>query len=262
MAELASNQQQMREEVLGVPVHALGWVQAVDCVFEWALGRESRTIFLCNVHSVVTARRNRAHAEAISNADLVAPDGAPVAWILRRRGHADQPRISGPDLMWHCCRRASELGTEMFLYGGSPDTLQRLERRIRTEFAGINIVGSYAPPRRPLTAGEDEAVVSMINQSGARIVWVALGCPKQEGWMQAHRGRIEAVMLGVGAAFDFHAGDIKRAPLWMQDSGLEWLHRLFQDPRRLASRYLVTNSLFILALLQASLFPRRRIRNG
>ncbi|TIP29580.1 MAG: WecB/TagA/CpsF family glycosyltransferase [Mesorhizobium sp.] len=258
----ATDQGQLREQVLGVPVHALGLVQAVNCVFDWALRRESRTVFLCNVHSVVTARRNRAHAEAMDSADLVAPDGAPVAWMLRRQGHADQPRISGPDLMWICCRRASELGTAMFLYGGSPGTLQRLEGCIRTEFVGINIVGSYSPPRRPLSAEEDEAVVRIINQSGARIVWVGLGCPKQESWMQGHRGRINAVMLGVGAAFDFHAGDVKRAPQWMQKSGLEWLHRLFQDPRRLASRYLVTNSLFILALLQALLLPRRRLRDG
>lgn len=262
MAELATDRGQIREEVLGVPVHALGWAQAVNSVFDWAMTRQSRTIFLCNVHSIVTARRNRAHAEAMSHADLVAPDGAPVAWVLRRQGHADQQRISGPDLMWVCCRRAAELGTEMFLYGGSPGALQRLEQRIRSEFAGINIVGAYSPPRRPLTDEEDEAVVRMINQSGARIVWVGLGCPKQEGWMQAHRGRINAVMLGVGAAFDFHAGDIKRAPQWMRRSGLEWLHRLFQDPRRLASRYFVTNSLFILALLQASLFTKHGVRNG
>ncbi|MER9343896.1 WecB/TagA/CpsF family glycosyltransferase [Mesorhizobium sp. M0601] len=262
MTEFAIDQGVVREQVLGVPVHALGLAQAVNCVFDWALRRESRTVFLCNAHSVVTARRNRAHAEAMDSADLVAPDGAPVAWMLRRQGHADQPRIAGPDLMWICCRRASELGSAMFLYGGSPGTLQRLEQCIRTEFAGINIVGSYSPPPRPLSAEEDEAVVGMINQSGARIMWVGLGCPKQESWMQAHRGRINAVMLGVGAAFDFHAGDVKRAPQWMQKSGLEWLHRLFQDPRRLASRYLVTNSLFILALLQATLLPRRRLRDG
>nr|WP_287329906.1 WecB/TagA/CpsF family glycosyltransferase [Mesorhizobium sp.] len=261
MTELAIDPGQLREQVLEVPVHALDWAQVVNCVFDWALRRESRTVFLGNVHSVVTARRNRAHAEAMNSADLVAPDGAPVAWVLRRQGHPDQPRISGPDLMWICCRRASELGTEMFLYGGSPGTLQRLEQCIRTKFAGINIVGSYSPPRRPLSAEEDEVVVRMINQSGARIVWVGLGCPKQESWMQAHRGRINAVMLGVGAAFDFHAGDVRRAPQWMQRSGLEWLHRLFQDPRRLASRYLVTNSLFILALLEASLLPGRGIRN-
>ncbi len=259
MAELAINQGQVSERVLGVAVHALGWAQAVDCVFDWAHRRESNTIFLCNVHSVVTARRNPAHAEALAAADLVVPDGAPVAWILRRLGHTDQVRISGPDLMWRCCRRACELGTEMFLYGGSPGTLQRLEQRIRTEFPGINIVGSYSPPRRPLSAEEDAAVVEMIDRSGARIVWVGLGCPKQEGWMQAHRSRIRAVMLGVGAAFDFHAGDIKRAPQWMQQNGLEWLHRLFQDPRRLASRYLVTNSLFILALLQAWMPSRRKL---
>jgi N-acetylglucosaminyldiphosphoundecaprenol N-acetyl-beta-D-mannosaminyltransferase len=250
------------EQVLGVPVHALSWAQAVERVFDWAGRGESRAVFLCNVHSVVTARGNGRHAEAMNRADLVAPDGAPVAWVLRRLGHPNQPRISGPDLMWTCCRRASELGTGIFLYGGSPNTLLRLEHRIRAEFPNINIVGTHSPPRRPLSAGEDEMVVRMINQSGARIVWVGLGCPKQEDWIQAHWGRIQAVMLGVGAAFDFHAGDVKRAPQWMQRAGLEWMHRLLQDPRRLARRYLVTNSAFVFALLCASLLPRHGVRKG
>jgi N-acetylglucosaminyldiphosphoundecaprenol N-acetyl-beta-D-mannosaminyltransferase len=178
---------------------------------------------------------------------------------LRRKGHGGQERINGPDLMWNCCRRGAELGTEMFLYGGTPATLRGLEQRLRREFPGINIVGTFSPPFRRLTADEDAAAVDMINSSGARIVWVGLGCPKQEAWMHAHRGKVTAVMLGVGAAFDFHSGAVRRAPLWMQHNGLEWLHRLSQDPRRLAMRYLMANSMFVVAGLLGSLLPQQQV---
>ena len=252
----------MREDVLRVPVDVVSWSEAVDCIFGWALRRESRTVCICNVHSVITARRTPAHANAISSADLVTPDGAPVAWMLRRKGHRDQERINGPDLMWTCCRKASMLGTEMLLYGGTPATLQRLERRLRAEFKGINIVGALSPPFREMTADEDAAAVDLINRSGARIVWVGLGCPKQEAWMHAHHSQVNAVMVGVGAAFDFHAGVARRAPLWMQRNGLEWLHRLSQDPRRLATRYLVGNSIFMIAMLPDLLFPHGHVHDS
>src|SRR5262249_3983032 len=191
----------------------VSWAEAVDCVFGWALLHESKTVCICAVHSLITALQNPAHADAIWSADMVTPDGAPVAWMLRKKGHVDQERISGADLMWTCCRKASELGTETFLYGGTPATLRTLEQRLRREFQGINIVGAFSPPFRELSAVEDAAIVDMINRSGARIVWVGLGCPKQEAWLRTHHGRVNAVMVGVGAAFDFHAGVVKRAPL-------------------------------------------------
>lgn len=255
MLEAGLSQGHTREPILGVPVNVLSWTKAADCIFGWALRHESRTVCVCDVHSVTTALRNLAHADAIRSADLVTPDGAPVAWMLRKKGHRDQERISGPDLMWTCCQKASVLGTEMFLYGGTPATLRRLEQRLRAEFQGIKIVGTFSPPFRQLSEREDADIVDMINRSGARIVWVGLGCPKQEAWIHAHQSRVHAVMIGVGAAFDFHAGVTKRAPLWMQRHGLEWLHRLLQDPHRLAKRYLVGNSIFILAGLLDSLFP-------
>ena len=152
--------------------------------------------------------------------------------------------------MWKCCGIASESGTEMFLCGGTASMLRSLEQRVRATYPGINVVGAFSPPFGDQSEEEDFAVVDMINRSGARIVWVGLGCPKQEAWMLAHRGRVKAVMVGVGAAFDFHAGVLKRAPLWMQRNGLEWLHRLWQEPRRLGYRYLVGNSLFMLGVLR------------
>jgi N-acetylglucosaminyldiphosphoundecaprenol N-acetyl-beta-D-mannosaminyltransferase len=246
----------VRESVLGVPVDALSWTDAIDRIFGWARRHESKTICICNVHSITTARGDAAHANAIKTADLIAPDGAPVAWMLRKKGHLTQERISGPDLMWACCQKASTLGTEMFLYGGSANTLLRLEQRLRGEFPGIAIVGACSPPFRDLSAEEDTAIVNMINKSGARIVWVGLGCPKQEAWMHAHRHLVNAVMVGVGAAFDFHAGVVKRAPLWMRRNGLEWVHRLLQDPRRLAARYLMGNSIFVTAVLVEAVLPR------
>jgi N-acetylglucosaminyldiphosphoundecaprenol N-acetyl-beta-D-mannosaminyltransferase len=262
MADWPLSRGQTREPVLGVPVSVLSWAEVVDCIFEWALRHESKTVCVCNVHNVITALRNLAHADAVRSADLVTADGAPVAWMLRKKGHANQERINGPDLMWICCRKAAELGTEMFLYGGAPATLRTLEQKLRRDFQGINIVGAFSPPFRRLSSEEDAAVVDMINRSGARIVWVGLGCPKQEAWMHAHRGRVNAVMVGVGAAFDFHAGVVKRAPLWMQRNGLEWVHRLSQDPRRLGTRYLATNSMFIVAVLLEALSPDRQVGEG
>ena len=259
MPQVAPVPKRTRENVLGVPVDILSWTDALDCIFAWARRRESRAVCICNVHSIVTARENPAHAHALKSADMATPDGAPVAWMLRKKGHSHQERISGPDLMWACCRRASEAGIEMFLYGGTLTTLRTLEHRLRKDFPGINIVGTFSPPFRALSAEEDAAIVEMINQSGARIIWVGLGCPKQEAWMHAHQGHVNGVMVGVGAAFDFHAGIVKRAPLWMQRHYLEWLHRLLQDPRRLATRYIVGNSIFMMAVLLDFLSPRSQV---
>ena len=246
--------------VLGVPVDALSWTEAVNRIFAWAKKREVRTVCLCNVHSAVTAMQDGMHMRALRAADLVAPDGAPVAWRLRRLGYGDQERISGPDLMWTCCRRAAADGTEMLLYGGSPATLLKLRAKLLAEFPGVNIVGALSPVFRPLSEEEDDAVVEAINQSGARIVWVGLGCPKQEAWMFEHAGKVRAVLIGVGAAFDFHAGTVKRAPPWMQRIGLEWLHRLLQNPRRLWKRYLIANTVFALYVVRDAFLRGRAAR--
>ena len=258
MQNLIPSQRRKSQSVLGVRVDVLTWTEAIDRIFVWALRRESRSVCICNVHSIVVARHFTEHAKAISSADMITPDGAPVAWMLKRKGHRNQERISGPDLMWLCCQKASEINTEIFLYGGTSSTLQILEQRLRAQFKNINIVGTYSPPFRELSVQEDAAIVEMINKSGARIIWVGLGCPKQEAWMQSHKNRVNAVMVGVGAAFDFHAEIAKRAPLWMRRNGLEWLHRLVHDPRRLAKRYLVGNSIFAMAALVDLLFVSQR----
>jgi N-acetylglucosaminyldiphosphoundecaprenol N-acetyl-beta-D-mannosaminyltransferase len=237
----------MRPHVLGIPVDVLCWNDALDRISHWAHRNESRFICVCDVNSITHALRNPGHREAIASADMVTPDGAPVAWLLRRKGHRDQRRISGPDLMLACCRRATEDGTPMMFYGSTPGTLLKLEQRLRAIFPTINIVQSISPPFRKLSDEEDAAMVDRINASGAQIIWVGLGCPKQEAWLCSHKDRINAVMVGVGAAFDFHAGIVKRAPLWMQQHGLEWCYRILQDPKRLVRRYLVSNTIFLLA---------------
>lgn len=234
------------KEVLRCFIDALDWGTTLQQIGDWATARQSRYVCICNVHSVVTASRDSGFWRAVNQADLATPDGAPVAWMLRRMGFVGQARINGPDLMWRYCAQAAESGESIYLYGSSPDTLVRLQQRLRVAFPALKIAGAYSPPFRPLTEAEDKAVVETINASGAGVVWVSLGCPKQELWMAAHRGRIQAVMIGVGAAFDYHAGTIRRAPLWMQNAGLEWLYRLVSEPRRLWKRYLVTNTLFLI----------------
>lgn len=231
--------------VIGSHIDAVNWSQALARIHNWSATRQSRYVCICNVHSVVTARHDENFARVIRDADMATPDGAPVAWMMRRSGVAGQQRINGPDLMWRYFAEAANRNESIYLYGGQRSTLDLLQRKIVEQFPGLNIAGAYSPPFRPLSEEEDAAVIEAINASGAHTLWVSLGCPKQENWMAANRGRINAVMIGVGAAFDYHAGTIRRAPVWMQRNGLEWLHRLCSEPRRLWKRYLVTNTIFI-----------------
>lgn len=244
--------------VLGMPIDAASAEAYVDRMLAWAMRGESRCVYACNVHTLVSARLNPDFAWVINHADLRVPDGAPIAWRLRRQGHRGQRRVAGPDLMWLCCARAAREGLPVFLYGSTEITLARLRARLRRAFPSLRIAGSLAPPFRPPNAEEDSRVVRAIAESGARLVFVGLGCPKQESWMLYHRESIPAVMLGAGAAFDFHAGTVKRAPRWMQEAGLEWVHRLSRQPRRLWRRYLVTNTLFIAWTLGEMLGGRAR----
>jgi len=236
--------------VLGVPIDAISWELALERIRQWGIGHESRYVCITNVHSVVTAKQDTDFGRVVAEADMATPDGAPVAWMLRKQGFPDQQRINGPDLMWNYCEQAARRKESIFLYGSTEETLAILQKRLGAAFPDLQIAGAISPPFRTLTAEEDAADVARINASGACTVWVSLGCPKQEMWMSAHRGRVSAVMIGVGAAFDYHAGTVKRAPLWMQRSGLEWLHRLCSEPGRLWKRYLVTNTLFVFGALR------------
>jgi N-acetylglucosaminyldiphosphoundecaprenol N-acetyl-beta-D-mannosaminyltransferase len=236
--------------VLGSKIDAVSWGEAIERLLKWAHGRESRYVTICNVHVVVTASRDPAYRKVIDGADMATPDGAPVAWMLRRTGFTHQPRISGPDLMWALCDRAARENLPIYLFGSTELTLQSLAERLLSAFPKLVIAGTESPSFHRVSTAEDQASVDRINASGASLVFVALGCPKQETWMAEHRGRINAVLIGVGAAFDFHAGKLRRAPKWMQRSGLEWLHRLLTEPKRLWRRYLTTNTLFILGAVR------------
>lgn len=239
-------------KVLAADIDVITWGQAVSRIASWSKVHQSAYVCICNVHSVVSATQSAEFESIINQADMATPDGAPVAWVIRRKGEPSQERINGPDLMWKYCAHAESTGESIFLYGGMQSTLDILRDKLALHFPKLKIAGMYSPPFRPLTAEEDQSVINQINQSGAGTVWVSLGCPKQEKWMAEHKGKINAVMVGVGAAFDYHAGTIVRAPLWMQKNGLEWLHRLCSEPKRLWKRYLVTNSLFIFHVVKSS----------
>lgn len=243
--------------VLDAFIDALTWDEALARISDWASRRESRYVCICNVHSVVTAHDDAAFRGVVNQADMATPDGMPVAWMLRKAGFAEQQRINGPDLMWKYCGLAANTGQKIFLYGSTEAVLVGLEEKLKSEFTGLEIAGTLSPPFRALTEAEDRDIVDSINASGAGVVFVSLGCPKQEHWMAGKRGKIDAVMIGVGAAFEYHAGTIERAPLWMQDSGLEWLFRLASEPRRLWRRYMYTNVAFVMKAAP-QLFNRKK----
>lgn len=245
-----------RVDIQGVQIDVLDWQKAVDRIEDWASRHQSATVAICNSHSIVTASDDDQFALALAEADMATADGMPVAWMMRRLGYPGQERINGPDLMLRYCEQAALTGTSIYLYGSTDPVLDQLVSRLEQQFPGLMIAGRYSPPFRPLTDVEDAEICKRIADTGAGVVFVSLGCPKQEKWMHAHRGRIPAVMIGVGAAFDYHAGTLSRAPAWMRNNGLEWFHRLVSEPRRLWKRYLVTNTLFSVRAL-AQLLGRK-----
>jgi N-acetylglucosaminyldiphosphoundecaprenol N-acetyl-beta-D-mannosaminyltransferase len=211
------------------------------------------------VNLVMSAHDDPATMRAVRTATLAVPDGQPLVWGLRLLGHGRATRVYGPDLMAYHCAHAATSGTPIYLYGGrSKRALDLLCDRLRVRFPGLRIVGGWSPPFRPLTPAEQERVITEIDGSGAKVVWVGTGQPKQELWMSEMRSRLQAPLLvGVGAAFDFHAGIVSQAPKWMQRSGLEWLHRLSREPRRLWRRYASQNPRFVVGFLRQWMRERR-----
>ena len=243
--------------VLGISVDAIGWGETLARMTRWAKNRESRYVCLVNVHSVVTGSNDPTLHDALEGADLALPDGAPVAWMVRRLGFHEQRRVNGPDLMERFCGICSDTGIGIFLLGGTPQTLDRLRGTLEERSGGLRIAGTRSPPFREMSREEEEDLVRDINASGMSVVFVGLGCPKQEKWMFRNRNRVNGVMVGVGAAFDYHAGTLRRAPRWMQSAGLEWLFRMSQEPRRLWRRYLYTNVQFVVGAARQLAHARR-----
>jgi N-acetylglucosaminyldiphosphoundecaprenol N-acetyl-beta-D-mannosaminyltransferase len=234
-----------RLKVLGFPLDFLDYAGANDWIMELAFCRESRYICFANVHMVMEAQDSEVFMGIVRNSDLVVPDGMPLVWMMRLKGAKNQQRVYGPTLMLYVLESAARENIPVGFYGGAPEVLGTLVERMKGRYEGLDVVYSYSPPFRELSPQEDDDIARSIDRSGARILFVGLGCPKQEVWMAEHRGKVNAVMLGVGAAFDFHAGVKSQAPRWIQNIGLEWLFRLLTEPRRLWKRYLYHNPRFI-----------------
>jgi N-acetylglucosaminyldiphosphoundecaprenol N-acetyl-beta-D-mannosaminyltransferase len=246
-----------RRAVVGTPISLTSYAEVLALIEHRPRDRALVAAF-CNVHSVMTARRDPQVAQALRAADLATPDGVPIVWALRSLGHREQQRVYGPDLMELALPHGVELGWRHYLYGSTPETLERLRDAAERLAPGVQIVGSHAPPFRPETPEERAAVLDDIRASGADVVWIGLGMPKQERWAHEVREELPGVaLMAVGAAFDLLSGTVKQAPDWIQRAGLEWLYRLVQEPRRLWRRYLYNNPVFVLAYARQRWRERR-----
>lgn len=247
-----------RVDVLGVGISTATESEVVDVIAEWVYAREQHYVCVTGVHGVMESQRSQDLLRIHEDSGLTVPDGVPLVWASHFAGAPRVERVYGPDLMLSVCQRAAAEGWGVFFYGGRDGVPEMLAARLTTRFPGLRVVGWHSPPFRPLTDVESHREEALINATNADIVWVGLSTPKQERWMDAHVGRLEApVMVGVGAAFDFHAGVLRQAPFWMQRQGLEWLFRLAVEPRRLWRRYLSNNPRFLALLLRRRPYLRQ-----
>jgi N-acetylglucosaminyldiphosphoundecaprenol N-acetyl-beta-D-mannosaminyltransferase len=232
-------------DIVGVPVSAINMTEAVDHLASWIGKPQSQYVCVADVHSVMVARANPAHMTSMRGAAMITPDGMPLVWVGRLLGRP-MSRVCGPDLLSAVCAASETRGWRHYFYGGAPGVVDKLRAELNAKYPKLKVAGSHTPPFRRLSAEEDATVVNAIADAKPDVVWVGLGCPKQEQWMADHVERLTGVtLIGIGAAFDFHTGRIERAPLWMQRNGLEWLFRLISEPRRLWRRYLVLAPQFI-----------------
>jgi N-acetylglucosaminyldiphosphoundecaprenol N-acetyl-beta-D-mannosaminyltransferase len=241
-----------RLNLLGVHISAINMDQALDAIDGWITARDPHYICVTPAHSVMECYDHPELRSIYNASGLTTPDGMAIVWWLRWQGQRGVSRVYGPDLMLAACQRFIEKGCKHYFYGGAPGVVEKLAGRLRENFPGLQIAGMYSPPYRPLSPEEDLAAAGAIAQSGADIVWVGIGSPRQERWMSDHAGRVAApVLIGVGAAFDFLSGYKRQAPVWVRRSGLEWLFRLLSEPGRLWRRYVLGYPRFVaLVLLQ------------
>jgi len=249
---------QKRFNVLGVGVCSINLDMAREVIGGWIAQRQSNYVTVADVNSIMKGQANTDFRRIHNRAGMVTPDGMPLVWLGRLKKHKNVKRVYGPDLMLALCEESITKGYRHYFYGGKEGVPELLKSRLEEKFPGIKVVGTYSPPFRSLTDEENENIIKTINDAKPDIVWVGLGAPKQERWMAKHVDQLEApVLIGVGAAFDFHAGLIKQAPPWIQKSGFEWLFRLSTEPRRLWKRYLKNNPLFVLLIIQQALGLKR-----
>lgn len=237
--------------ILGIRVNAIDMDEALAAIAGWITRNEPHYVCLATAHSILDVRRKPALLHGYNGAGLITPDGMSLVWILRLVGYRHVNRVYGPDLMLRLCEDSVSRGWSHYFYGGVTGQPEELAARLQALFPGLRVAGTWSPPFRPMTPEEDAEVIHHVNQSRADIVWVGIGSPKQEQWMIDHRERIHSpILIGVGAAFDFHSGRKRQAPRWMQRSGLEWLFRLVTDPLRTGRRCAGYPGFFLMLLLQ------------
>lgn len=232
--------------ILGMKVNLTNYSEAVATILDWAASTQSRYVCAANVHMVMESYDSAAFRSCVNHADLVTPDGMPLVWFLRRHASLSATRVYGPDLTLHLLKAAQDAAVPVGFFGGRPEVLRALLRQIEVQYPRLQVAYSSTPPFRALSEEENAAVRRDIAQSGARLLFVGLGCPKQETWMAANSVGVPAVMIGVGAAFDFLSQSVRQAPEWVRGAGLEWVFRLLQEPRRLWRRYLKHNPRFLM----------------
>jgi N-acetylglucosaminyldiphosphoundecaprenol N-acetyl-beta-D-mannosaminyltransferase len=259
-SQLPSADDVRKRTLLGVPIAMTDYEQTMDVMDGMVARRERGYVCAVAVHALTVAYKEPEMMEALRGSSLVVPDGMPLVWAANLLGENLPHRVYGPELMRRYSQRCATQGHRVWLYGGRDQGhLVQLALRLRQRHAGIRIVGGYAPPFRPLTDEEEDAIAEQINRAKPDVLWVGIGVPKQEKWMARMREKLDVpVICAVGAAFDFHAGRISQAPSWMQDRGLEWTYRIAQEPRRLLPRYLYYNPRFMLAFARQLLRERRR----
>lgn len=232
-------------KIMGVRIAAIDMTWLIDFTKKYIKELSGDYLCVSNVHTTVMSYDDPEYC-AVQNGGIMAiPDGGPLSSVGRKRGFSQMKRTTGPDYMKEILKISAKEGYRHYFYGSTEETLKKLQETISKDYPGVQMAGMYSPPFRPLSKEEDEEIVRMINETHADFVWIGLGAPKQERWMAAHQGKIEGLMVGVGAAFDYEAGNLERAPMWMQNENLEWFYRLMQEPRRLFKRYFYTNTKFI-----------------
>jgi N-acetylglucosaminyldiphosphoundecaprenol N-acetyl-beta-D-mannosaminyltransferase len=229
-----------RVDVLGIGVSATTIEETLGTIEGWIARREPHYVCVTGMHGVMESQQDHGLRQIHNDAGLVTPDGMPLVWLCWLKGYRSVERVYGPDLMLALCARSQTMGYRHYFYGASPAILEALTRRLQDRYPGLVVAGTYAPPFRQLNPVEDDGIVEQIKRASPDVVWVGLSTPKQERWMAGHVERLGVpVLIGVGAAFDFHSGHKRQAPRWMQRNGLEWLFRVLSEPRRLWRRYLI-----------------------
>ena len=242
---METQQKQDRVRVVSLEPNVVTHESAIGRVAELAAQGRGGYVCFSTVHMVMESHDHPEYGSKVNAADMIVPDGMPLVWMQKLQGRRDAHRVRANDLMIMLCGYAEKHGLSVGFYGGKQEVIDAIKTRAAADFPNLKVAYAYSPPFRPLTDEEDAAIVAEINGSAPDILFMGLGCPKQENWMAAHKDRLKCVMLGVGASFDFYAGNVKESPDWMGRLGLEWLYRLTQEPRRLWRRYLILNPRFM-----------------